>query len=119
MNSSEKTRFDALTGLRWFAALAVIFRHNRPPGDSMFSTFFENGYSGVTVFFVLSGFVLTVRYFNEFQHPTRDLLRGYFFARLARIYHLSSSDSDCGFDRWLPKGFDFRSTSADGADLEF
>lgn len=86
MNSSEKTRFEALTGLRWFAALAVIFRHNRPPGDSMFSTFFENGYSGVTVFFVLSGFVLTVRYFNEFQHPTRDLIRGYFFARLARIY---------------------------------
>lgn len=54
-------RLDALTGLRWWAAFMVFLFHMRVfaplPGPIM--AFFEQGYFGVTFFFVLSGFVLT------------------------------------------------------------
>jgi peptidoglycan/LPS O-acetylase OafA/YrhL len=54
-------RLDALTGLRWWAAFAVFFFHMRvfAPLPGPISTVFNQGYFGVTFFFVLSGFVLT------------------------------------------------------------
>lgn len=79
-------KYDALTGLRWFAALAVVFRHNLPPTNSVFYSFFANGYSGVTIFFVLSGFVITFRYLDQFCEPSGRALWNYFVARFARIY---------------------------------
>ena len=79
-------KYDALTGLRWFAALAVVLRHNLPPANSVLYPFFANGYSGVTVFFVLSGFVIAFRYLEQFRRPSRHTFWNYLVARFARIY---------------------------------
>lgn len=54
-------RLDALTGLRWWAAFMVFFYHMRvfAPLPGPITLVFDQGYLGVTFFFVLSGFVLT------------------------------------------------------------
>jgi peptidoglycan/LPS O-acetylase OafA/YrhL len=44
----------------------------------------QNGYLGVTFFFILSGFILTFSYFN--RELGREGMRGFFVARIARIY---------------------------------
>ncbi len=54
-------RLDTLTGLRWWAAFLVFLFHMRvfAPLPGPISHVFDQGYLGVTFFFVLSGFVLT------------------------------------------------------------
>ena len=54
-------RLDALTGLRWWAAFMVFLFHMRvfAPLPGPLAAVFDQGYLGVTFFFVLSGFVLT------------------------------------------------------------
>ena len=54
-------RLDALTGLRWWAAFYVFLFHMRvfAPLPGHINAVFDQGYLGVTFFFVLSGFVLT------------------------------------------------------------
>ncbi len=58
---SSAVRLDALTGLRWWAAFMVFLFHMRvfAPIPAPLSAVFDQGYLGVTFFFVLSGFVLT------------------------------------------------------------
>jgi peptidoglycan/LPS O-acetylase OafA/YrhL len=48
----------------------------------------ESGYMGVTLFFTLSGFVLTINYFESFRHISGRKLWQYSVARFARIYPL-------------------------------
>ncbi len=81
-----RPRVEALTGLRWLAVFAVFLSHNQPRVSDAFSYFFKNGYSGVTVFFVLSGFVLTYTYGDTFRRPTFAGVWNYGIARIARIY---------------------------------
>lgn len=83
-------RLPSLTGLRIVAALAVYMSHIGPPGGSpeMVSSFISSGYCGVTIFFVLSGFVLAFNYFEEMKKPTPRRLYDYFVARFARVYPL-------------------------------
>ena len=84
-------RIDALTGLRIFPALAVLLSHLRAPpwAGPHLSAFFDSGYAGVTVFFVLSGFVLTHNYFDRFVGQlSLRLVVSYFAARLVRVYPL-------------------------------
>ena len=84
-------RIDALTGLRILPALAVLLSHIDPPpwGGPLVTSFMEAGYAGVTVFFVLSGFVLAHNYFERFaQQFSFRLLHSYLVARLARVYPL-------------------------------
>lgn len=47
-----------------------------------------SGYSGVTVFFVLSGFVLAINYFEAMRQPRPKGVYDYFVARFARVYPL-------------------------------
>lgn len=83
-------RLPALTGLRIAAALAVYASHVGAPAGSpdFISAFFRSGYCGVTVFFVLSGFVLSFNYFEEMRRPNPASLYEFFLARFARIYPL-------------------------------
>lgn len=80
----------ALTGLRIFAALAVYASHVGPPHgvSGGLKAFFESGYMGVTLFFVLSGFVLTINYFERLRAPTAQAIQEFGVARFARIYPL-------------------------------
>jgi peptidoglycan/LPS O-acetylase OafA/YrhL len=83
-------RLPSLTGLRIFAALAVYLSHIGPPHGSpqVLYSFFEAGYAGVTIFFVLSGFVLAVNYFDEFRRLRLASAWNFFVARFARLYPL-------------------------------
>jgi peptidoglycan/LPS O-acetylase OafA/YrhL len=83
-------RLPALTGIRIFAALAVYGSHVGVPAGSpdMLGSFLTSGYCGVTIFFVLSGFVLAINYFDGFRHPTVRGTYSYFVARFARVYPL-------------------------------
>ena len=77
----------ALTSIRFIAALTVVLSHYRELDllnvPSAFFTFVDGGRSAVSLFFVLSGFILTHTYREELA--TRGA-RDFYVARLARIY---------------------------------
>jgi peptidoglycan/LPS O-acetylase OafA/YrhL len=83
-------RLPAITGLRIFAALAVYASHIGAPQGSppAVRAFFESGYCGVTIFFVLSGFVLSFNYFEELRSLNPRRIYDFFVARFARVYPL-------------------------------
>jgi peptidoglycan/LPS O-acetylase OafA/YrhL len=85
---SGRSLLNALTGLRLFAALAVYFSHLPAPqgAPGWLLTLQQSGYVGVTFFFVLSGFVLTLNYFDGLRTPQQ--LWSYAVARIARVYPL-------------------------------
>lgn len=97
MPASEVHRpvdIPALTGLRLFAALAVVAFHLRwlissiVPSGSAVEHLLERGMLGVDVFFVLSGFVIAHTYAHRLADPAPRARRDYLIARLARIYPL-------------------------------
>ena len=81
---ARRPPLHALTTLRFFAAMYVVFLHcgfeNYFPPTSYLSHFFHSGYTGVTLFFVLSGFILTYNY-----PVVPDRLK-FWISRFARIY---------------------------------
>jgi peptidoglycan/LPS O-acetylase OafA/YrhL len=81
-------RIPALTGVRALAAFLVFFHHH-PTKYLTFGplAFWWEMHVGVTLFFVLSGFMITWRY-DRRGLRTESFLRGYFVNRFARIYPL-------------------------------
>jgi peptidoglycan/LPS O-acetylase OafA/YrhL len=79
----------ALTGVRALAAYLVFISHYCYVFDENFpqiaKRFFGEFHIGVTIFFVLSGFLITYRYYNNF-HLTKDWFKQYLKNRVARIY---------------------------------
>ena len=82
-------RIDALTGVRFLAAALVLVFHygatyiasaGAPP---FVGNFLHHGYLGVSLFFILSGFILTYNYQDKIK---KKWLAPFFFARFARIY---------------------------------
>ncbi|MHA3682863.1 acyltransferase family protein [Leucobacter sp. HY1908] len=75
-------RLDALTGLRWWAAFLVFLFHMRvfAPLPGPINLLFDQGYLGVTFFFVLSGFVLT------WSMRPRVSVSTFYWRRFARIW---------------------------------
>lgn len=78
-----------LTGLRGYAALWVFFLHATWgwPGDSFAMKVARLGGSGVTIFFVLSGFILSYVYAQRFSENNVSYWE-FLKARLARVYPL-------------------------------
>jgi len=70
------------------AAFMVILRHSAPPEGNVLFQFFSNGHAGVTIFFVLSGFVIGINYQQELANPTKSNVTRFAVARIARIYPL-------------------------------
>ncbi|GAA3342755.1 acyltransferase [Curtobacterium pusillum] len=72
-------RAPALDGLRTVAILIVILYHLHVPQ-------FEGGFIGVTVFFVLSGFLITTLLLGEKRRTGRVRLASFWTKRLLRLY---------------------------------
>lgn len=80
-------RVPSLTGVRAFAALSVYFHHYNPfPKSSFLSLLAQEGYVGVTVFFVLSGFLITWNYADTLR--TFEEYKRFYLLRFARIVPL-------------------------------
>lgn len=83
------TQIDALTGLRFFAALWVVLFHTRhlldPQNSAMVKAVFSPGYLAVGLFFVLSGFVLYhVYHYTDFSQGRSK--KQFLLNRIARLY---------------------------------
>ncbi|MCO5950028.1 acyltransferase family protein [Mucilaginibacter flavidus] len=78
-----------MTGVRALAAYLVFISHFAEVFDGGFphiiQRFFGEFHIGVSIFFVLSGFLITFRYYNSF-HLTGAWFRQYLKNRVARIY---------------------------------
>lgn len=78
----------SLTGVRAVAAIWVLFFHSSfdqiPHMPALVARAVGVGYAAVSLFFVLSGFILTYNYASRLD--ARKGLGGYFVARAARIY---------------------------------
>lgn len=81
-------RMESLTGLRFAAAAAVFLSHvgptayfaNQGVNDALFRVFMHAGGAGVSFFFILSGFVLTV------AHRPEDTPRAFLRRRLVKVF---------------------------------
>jgi peptidoglycan/LPS O-acetylase OafA/YrhL len=84
--ASKSGEILPLTTLRFFAAFHVLLFHAwgifLPTHPGYWNDFLSLGYVGVSIFFVLSGYILTVVYLNS---PAINLRR-FYVARFARIY---------------------------------
>ena len=82
----NKVNFPALTGIRALAAFMVYIHHYNPFSIEFFGKyihdFFSEFHIGVTIFFVLSGFLICNRYFDEPNFSFKN----YLINRIARIY---------------------------------
>lgn len=77
----------ALTSLRFFAAFAVLmFHYVRDLSDGRVGNALASvGYTGVTFFFVLSGFILAHNY-KDVDFKQRTTVLRFYAARLSRVY---------------------------------
>jgi peptidoglycan/LPS O-acetylase OafA/YrhL len=105
----------ALTGVRALAAYLVFVSHYYYVFDDSFphivQRFLGEFHIGVSIFFVLSGFLITFRYYNNF-HLTTDWFKQYLKNRVARIYPMYAILTICAFvyffftkDESITKGF--------------
>ena len=89
---SEKVKpkfFPALTGVRAFAAILVFTTHagyimaaSLGPGVQRY---FNELSIGLPMFFVLTGFLITLRYYDNFEY-TLAWTKKYMVSRAARLY---------------------------------
>lgn len=86
-----RPRLEGLTGLRFFAALHVVAYHFAAAALAGAPRFVRDvqaaGHTAVSLFFVLSGFVLAYNYSEPLARGATTRRR-FFWARLARVYPL-------------------------------
>lgn len=82
-----KQYFPQLTGFRFVAAIMVYFSHINPlVGTGIYAEkYFSEMQAGVGLFFVLSGFLISSRYFDSIQ-LSKKWIWNFFVNRFARIY---------------------------------
>ncbi len=82
----------ALTGLRGIAAWWVVFYHFKEifpsTGFTVFNTVLNDGFLAVDLFFVLSGFIISLNYSNRFETFSWREYGHFLGLRLGRIYPL-------------------------------
>jgi peptidoglycan/LPS O-acetylase OafA/YrhL len=86
MEVAQDKRIDSLTGIRALAAGIVVLHHLVPVHNrGILRSILEEFNVGVTIFFVLSGFLITYRYFGKYEKD-RYWYYNYAVNRIARIY---------------------------------
>ena len=94
MKTGTRIGLASLTGIRAVAAAWVVLYHLRGlldallPGVRRWVAPLELGYLGVDLFFVLSGFILTINYAHLFRTVSARGVAWFLGLRLARIYPL-------------------------------
>lgn len=78
--TADERRLPALDGMRALAVAAVVIYHLDPGG-----TDFPGGYTGVNVFFVLSGFLITSLLVSEFRRLDRIDFKAFWMRRGIRL----------------------------------
>lgn len=90
MLKRENNIFDELTGIRAIAAFMVYFHHYNTFSKERFGIFIHNlvneFHIGVTIFFVLSGFLICYRYYDSVDVKDKKWIIKYIRNRIARIY---------------------------------
>jgi peptidoglycan/LPS O-acetylase OafA/YrhL len=82
----KPARLNALTGLRCFAALNIVFFHfSNPEWFGWFAPVVNAGYASVSFFILLSGFVLAYNYAGRSRTGELEKSR-FWFARATRLY---------------------------------
>lgn len=80
--------FPELTGVRAFAVFLVYLHHTNPFHAETFGPFLNRlvreFHIGVSIFFVLSGFLIALRYFDQSNH--KNWFKKYMLNRIARVY---------------------------------
>ncbi len=90
--TAHRPPLPALTGIRFFAAMYVVFFHSHLPVAleqhhlPAAATLIRNGLLAVPLFFILSGFILSYTY--ESQIVLRGGMRRFWEARFARVWPL-------------------------------
>ena len=94
---NNHSAIPALTGIRGVAALWVVLYHMQDAAkrDSGFSplkglSWLSEGFRGVDLFFVLSGFILFYVHAEDFETLTWTKTRRYAVARFWRVYPLNA-----------------------------
>lgn len=87
--SPQREELRALTGLRFWAAFSVVVYHFTEPllqhWPKPLVHLASSGYVAVSLFFLLSGFVLSYSYLGR-EGAVRGTARSFWVARFARIY---------------------------------
>ena len=76
--SFKKNYLPEIDGLRAFAVVAVIINHFN-------KELLPNGYLGVDIFFVISGFVITKSLYNKPFKNLKDFISGFYERRIKRL----------------------------------
>lgn len=88
----KRPDIPSLTGLRFLAAATIVYNHTAGeyflPDKSVLGDFWHVSLLGMTLFFVLSGFVIHYNYGAVLARHWRSGVRDFAVARLARLYPL-------------------------------
>jgi peptidoglycan/LPS O-acetylase OafA/YrhL len=83
---NKKETLPALTGLRCFAALNIVFFHfSDPKWFGPFAPIVDNGYTSVSFFLLMSGYILAYNYADR-AGAGQLSTRNFWIARLSRLY---------------------------------
>ena len=82
----KKETLPALTGLRCFAALNIVFFHfSNPKWFGPFAPIVDNGYTSVSFFLLMSGYILAYNYADRAAEGELST-RKFWIARFSRLY---------------------------------
>jgi peptidoglycan/LPS O-acetylase OafA/YrhL len=82
----KRRQLPALTGIRCFAALNLVFFHfSNPAWFGPLHPIVDGGYISVSFFLLLSGFILTYNYADRAEKG-KFQARGFWLARFSRLY---------------------------------
>jgi peptidoglycan/LPS O-acetylase OafA/YrhL len=86
VSAPRRSQLPALTGIRCFAALNLVFFHfSDPHSFGPLSPVVNGGYISVSFFLLLSGFILTYNYADRAQRGALTA-RSFWSARFSRLY---------------------------------